>query len=329
MENGVLELAEGILRPGRPADQITLSTRIPYDPEAVCPRWDQFLGEVFEGNLSLIEYVARAAGYSLTGLTREQAFFFCSGVGSNGKGILFTVLRSLLGDYAQNLPFQSLEIKQRASIPNDIARLANRRLVTAAETNQGAQLDEALIKTLTGEDVITARFMRAEYFDFTPVAKFWLATNHRPEIKDLSHGFWRRIQVVPFGRVFPEEELDRDLAQKLKRELPGILAWAVRGCLAWQERGLDPPEEVREATEDYHLEMDTVIRFIAERCIVGSEERAPAGQLHIAFAAWASDEGLPKEEVLSATKFGLSMKHRFTRGEGSGGRFYHGISIWA
>jgi len=327
VENGVLDLALGRLRAGRPEDRITLHTPIRFDPDATCPRFERFLAEIFEGNLSLIDFTGRATGYSLTAHTHEQAFFFCSGVGANGKGILFSVLRLLLGDYAQNLPFQSLEQQSRGGIPNDIASIVNRRLVTVAETNRGSKLDEALLKTLTGEDVVTARFMRKEYFNFVPVAKFWLAANHKPDIKDISYGFWRRILVVPFNRVFAKHERDPHLLGQLKEELPGILAWAVRGCAEWQRRGLDPPDEVSVATEEYRLEVDSVGRFIAEACLVAPEKSSLAGPLYDAYRHWAQGEGLDGDAVLDKNSFGSAMKERFQRKESNRGRLYQGIGV--
>ena len=325
--NGVLELDTGVLRPGRPEDRMTLFTPIFYDPTATCPRFEQFLAEIFEGNTSLIEFIRRAIGYSLTGYTYEQAFFFCFGSGANGKGMLFTVLRQLLGSYAQNLPFQSLELQSRGGIPNDIASIVDRRLVTVAETNRGVRLNEALIKTLTGEDVMTARFLRQEFFNFIPRAKFWLAANHKPDVKDLSDGFWRRILVVTFARQFAKEERDPHLAAKLTLELPGILAWAVGGCGEWQERGLDAPPEVTAAGEEYRLESDTLGRFISERCAVGPEERALGNALFAAYRFWAAGEGMTDDSVLGSNEFGREVKMRFRSKHTNEGRRYFGIGV--
>ncbi len=128
--NGVVDLRSGTLRRGSPSDRITIHTDIQFDSSALCPRWNQFLVEVFEDNQELIDFVQRAVGYSLTGDTSEQCLFLIFGGGSNGKSTFLEVLRRVAGGYGHNMPFSTLEIKARTSIPNDVAALAGRRLVS-------------------------------------------------------------------------------------------------------------------------------------------------------------------------------------------------------
>src|SRR5262249_4534420 len=214
-------------RRGNPSDRITIHTHIQFDSSARCPRWNQFLVEVFEDNQELIDFVQRAVGYSLTGDTSEQCLFLNFGGGSNGKSTFLEVLRRVAGGYGHNMPFSTLEIKARTSIPNDVAALAGRRLVTASETNESVRLNEERVKALTGCDAITARFLNKEFFTFHPVAKFWLAFNHKPRVADDSHGFWRRIRLIPFLHEFKDTARDKHLLEKLLAEAPGILVWAV------------------------------------------------------------------------------------------------------
>ncbi len=159
----------------------------------------------------------------------------------------------------------------------------------------------------------------------------WLTANHKPQVKDLSYGFWRRILMVPFTRNFGKEERDPHLAEKLKTELPGILAWAVRGCAEWQKRGIAAPPEVVAANEEYQLESDSLGRFIAERCLVAPEESALAGQLFTAYRGWAESEGLAKEALLSKNEFGVGLKERFSCKATNQGRVYQGLAVrpWA
>ncbi|MDZ4278289.1 MAG: phage/plasmid primase, P4 family, partial [Dehalococcoidia bacterium] len=260
--NGVVELRTGEFRSGRPEDGITLHTDAPFDPSAECPRWLRFLEEVFRGDHDLIDYIGRSVGYSLTGDTREQCLFLCYGSGSNGKSVFLSTLRAVAGGYAYNSPFSTFELDKRASIPNDVAALAGRRLVTSSETNEGTRLNEARLKALTGGDAMTARFLHGEFFTFEPVAKFWLAVNHRPLVTDDSYGFWRRVRLIPFTRVFKGEEDDQQLAETMRAELPGILAWAVRGALEWRRRGLAPPDAVLLATETYRSDSDPLAPFL-------------------------------------------------------------------
>jgi putative DNA primase/helicase len=245
VENGVIDLRTGSLRAGRQKDFITMHSDLPFDASAKAERWEQFLREIFDGNEEVIDFVQRAVGYSLTGLTSEQCFFACWGAGSNGKTTFLEMLRQVLGSYAYNAPFSMLELTARGSIPNDVAALVNRRLVTGSETNELSRWNEQRVKVLTGCDDITARFLYNEFFTFTPIAKFWLAFNHKPIVDDASHGFWRRVRLIPFLHRFEGAAADQDLMKKLRAESPGILAWAVRGCLKWQQEGLGIPEIVK------------------------------------------------------------------------------------
>jgi putative DNA primase/helicase len=325
--NGVVDLRTGVLRAGRREDRITLHTNIRFDSGAECPRWLAFLDEVFGGDQELIDFIWRAAGYSLTGLTREQCMFLCYGKGSNGKSVLLSVLRAIAGRYAFNAPFSTFELQRGTSIPNDVAAMAGRRLVTSSETNEGTRLNEARIKALTGCDPMTARFLHAEWFTFEPVAKFWLAVNHKPDVADDSHGFWRRVRLIPFIRQFADSKADRDLDQKLRAELPGILAWAVRGALEWQQRGLPPPEVVRNATEGYRTESDPLWQFIKECCVLGARHTIKSTHAFRAYQAWCATEGMGEREMLTSTKFGKRMSARFERKHTNSGNVYAAVGL--
>ena len=171
-------------------------------------------------------------------------------------------LAETLGAYTYTMPFSTIELNQRSAIPNDVAALVGRRFVMASETNDGTRLNESRVKALTGCDPITARFLHGEFFTFRPVAKFWLAVNHRPVVRDDSFGFWRGIRVIPFSQRF---EVDRTLMPALHRNA-GILAWAVRGALAWQAHGLQPSASVLTATQGYQSDSDPLGAFLAEAC---------------------------------------------------------------
>jgi len=287
--NGVIDLQTGTLRNGKPGDKITLHSDIAYDPNATCPRFMEFIHQVFDGDNELIEFVHRAIGYCLTGDTKEQCLFACQGGGSNGKSTLLEVMRFILGGYAYNLPFSAFELDKRSSIPNDLAPLPGKRFITAIETNESAQLNEGRIKLLTGCDPISARFMRREFFTFVPVGKYWLSFNNPPMVMDSSHGFWRRVRIIPFRKQFDGSAVDDKLLEKLKGEAPGILNLAVQGCLKWQESGLGIPPAIREATQAYREECDPLADFIEEYCVIGPEENVEVGRLREKYIGWASD----------------------------------------
>jgi len=328
VSNGIVDLRAGVLRPGEPTDKITLHVPVAFDPAAICHRWLRFLDEVFRGDAELIDFIQRAVGYSLTGITLEQCLFLCYGKGSNGKSVFLAVLRALAGEYAYNAPFSLFEMQGRGAIPNDVAALVSRRLVSSSETNEGARLNEARIKALTGCDPITARFLHGEFFTFDPVAKYWLAVNHKPKVADDSHGFWRRVRLIPFLRQFDEgKDADQGLTASLLEELPGIVAWAVRGALAWQERGIPAPAAVRSATETYRAESDPLAQFIDECCITGDSFAMPAAQGFKAYKAWCIDQGMSDRDMLGSTAFGTRMSAKFDKRHTKRGNAYDGVGL--
>jgi putative DNA primase/helicase len=289
--NGVIDLRTGTLRNGRPEDKITLHTEIPFIQSAQCPRFIQFLDEVFGSNPELIAYIQRVVGYCLTGDVSEQCLFLCFGSGANGKSTFLELLKFIFGLYAYNLPFSAFELSARASIPNDVAAIVGKRLVTAVETSESAKWNEARIKGLTGGDEITARYLYHEFFQFSPTGKFFLAVNHLPEVADDSEGFWRRIRLIPFLKQFSESNgtADKNLLDKLKAEAPGILAWAIKGCLQWQASGLGVPQIIEGATAEYRENSDPLADYIEERCVVGPKESVEAGALWDAYYGWAAE----------------------------------------
>lgn len=323
--NGVINLKTGALREPRREDLITKRALVDYDPDAHAPLFLAFLDRIMGGNLALIGFIHRAVGYSLTGLTDEQCLFFLHGSGQNGKSTLLTAIKELLGDYAMQCPAETLMVKQGGgNIPNDIARLRGARMVATSETEDGRRFAETMIKQLTGQDTIAARFLFAEYFEFIPNFKIWLAANHKPVIRGDDYAIWRRIRLIPFAVTIPPEEKDGKLPEKLRAEYPGILAWAVQGCLEWQRQGLNPPPEVLAATEEYKSEMDLIGKWIEECCITAPHATAKASALYGNYKRWVEDNGgFP----LSSTKFGLKLGERGYAKEKSGTVIYRGIGL--
>ncbi len=320
--NGVIDLRTGALRYGRREDRITMSAAVAFDPEATCPRWERFVTEIFR-DADLAAFVHRGVGYSLTGDTGEQCLFMNYGTGANGKGVFTNTLAGVLGDYAYTMPFATVEQHQRSSIPNDVAALVARRFVSASETTDGARLNESRVKALTGGDLMTARFLHSEFFTFQPVAKFWLSVNHKPIVRDDSHGFWRRMRLIPFTQTFA---VNPRLADELRGEAAGILAWAVRGCLAWQRHGLNPPDIVSEATREYERDSDPLADFLHEGCELGPAAEVGGRELQKHYEAWADLRGVNQRERLSATKFGTKMSERFKGERTRSGKVYRGIA---
>jgi len=326
--NGTLDLRTGELRPPRREDLITKASPAGFDPAATCPQWLAFLDRIMQGNAELIGFLQRAAGYSLTGNTSERAFFICHGTGANGKSTFLDVLKTLLGDYATTTAAETIMLKRYNAIPSDVASLKGARLVVAIETEQGQALAEILVKSLTGgTDEIAARMMYKDWFSFRPTFKLWLGTNHRPEITGTDNAIWDRIRLIPFDVTIPAAEQDRGLAEKLKAELDGILAWAVAGCLDWQRGGLRPPELVKAATAEYRAEMDALAAFLDEICLVAKYASVTSTDLYKAYNDWAKATA---EKPLTSKAFSARMKERGykTNGRAPNGRYlYQGLGL--
>lgn len=326
--NGILDLNRGKLIGGDPNWRITMSTNVQFDPDAVCPRWVRFIDQIFEGDQELAAFVQRYIGYSLTGKTGEQVLAFAFGRGANGKGTMMNTISHILGDYAYNMPFSTVELRQRSAIPNDIAALEKRRWVIASETNDGTRLNESRIKALTGCDPITARFLHGEWFTFQPVAKFFLSVNHKPIVVDDSYGFWRRIRLVPFTRTFVGADVDPTLEGIFHgEEAAGILNWAIDGCLAWQRDGLGQPTAVVAATSAYQTDSDPLNDFF-EACVevdIGGFVKAQAIQQM--YAKWADIQRLAKHERFNAKVLGSKLADKVARRHTRDGWVYDGIRL--
>lgn len=322
--SGVVDLRTGKLNDGRQEDYLTQHTDIPYVSDAKCPRWLRFLDEVFGGRIELIDYIHRAVGYSITGLTNQQCWFLAYGKGANGKSTFLAMLAHVLGGYAQALPFDTLSISDRPAIPNDLAALVGVRFVTTIESGESRRLNEPRIKALSGEDTIRARFLRAEFFDFKPKLKLWLATNHKPIVRDQSHGFWRRVRLIPFDQSFPTND---SLTEELMAEAEGILKWAVDGALKWQQDGLEPPNDVLMATSRYRDDEDGLMGFYTETCVAGEGYEVRAKPLYNAYCDWAVENQLKPRETLSNQLFGRIASERFNKVHRKTGSYYLGIGL--
>jgi P4 family phage/plasmid primase-like protien len=305
--NGTLDLRTGKLRGYLRKDYLTKRLDVAYDPRMPCPGWEAFLDRILASRRELIHFVQKAIGYSLTGNTQEQCFFILYGTGANGKSTLLDTLLALLGSYAKQAAPDVLLSKSIDRHPTELADLMGARLVTAIETGEGRRLAENLVKQMTGGDRIKARFMRQDFFEFSPTFKLFLATNHKPQIRGTDYAIWRRIRLIPFTVTIPEEERDPTLLEKLRTELPGILAWAVRGCLAWQREGLKPPAEVTHATEVYRAEMDVLAAFLIDCCVVHRNARVKASELYHIYTQWCEDNG---EQTENQRSFGMRLSER-------------------
>lgn len=307
VQNGVIDLRTGALRPHSRADNITKLVPVAFDPHAECPRWESFLARVVP-DVEVRTMLRIAVGYSLTGHTREECLFLLWGTGRNGKSTFFETIRLIAGDYAVQSDFNTfLETGSAASsgaARGDLARLHGGRLVTTSEASEGKRLNESVLKSITGGDTITARQLYAKEFEFTPLFTLWMAANHRPTIRGTDDGIWRRMRLVPFTVQIPEAEVDRGLKAALRAELPGILAWAVSGAIQWYRKGLPFPDAVRAATAAYREESDTIGEFLDDCCDIGAEFRTPSSEIYTAYKSWCERRG---DDPMKQTGFGRKL----------------------
>ena len=321
---GVIDLNVFDVRQATPKDYFTKSVNANFDKSAKCPLWDKFLETIFNGDKDLIRYVQKAVGYSLTGSTAEQCAFFLYGTGRNGKSTFIDVLRELFGNYARNIQPETIMVRNNNGINSDIARLKGARLVTTVEPNEGLKLNEGLLKQLTGGDIITARKLYAEEFEFKAEFKLWMATNHKPIIRGTDLGIWRRVHMIPFTVVIPENEVDKQLTEKLMQELDGIFTWALRGLAMYNKEGLEMPSAVQQAVEEYKKEMDVVSRFLDECTEKAFAKSVKASDLYRIYTNWCSQYG---EYQMSNTKFGKEMVQRYEKVKRPDGLYYSGIEL--
>src|SRR5829696_573255 len=304
--NGTLDLRTGKLKGHDPDDRITKIVPVDYDPDAPCPRFKQFLKEALVDE-TVIKFVRRYAGYTLTGITRERLLAILYGFGKNGKTTLVELLHEVLGDYARNTDVETLLIKKYQGVGNDVAALKGARFVSAAEVEKGRRLAESKVKQLTGRDTVTARFLFGEPFDFKPEFKLWLSTNNKPVIQGTDDAIWDRIRLIPFTQRFEGSQADPKLPDKLRAELAGVFAWMVEGCLEWQEHGLEEPKTVTDATKQYREEMDTLASFLDEVCVIGPHHKVLAEGLYQRYAMWCDKSG---EKPETQKMFGMRLRDR-------------------
>jgi putative DNA primase/helicase len=338
--NGTIDLRTGKLRPHDPANLITKLSPVAYDPNASCPRWEQFEKEVFADDDSLIKYMRRVIGYALTGTVRQHGLYFLHGSGRNGKSKYIETISYVLGDYATIVNAEVLTSKNQESHPTALTELKGRRFVSTIEIEDGKKMAEALVKSLTGGDEISARRMRQDFYKFKPTHKLFLAANHKPEIRGTDVAIWSRVKLIPFDVTFTEDaneirppdvlQMDAELGDKLAAEAPGILRLMLFACLKWQRNGLQEPDKVQKAVTRYKAEMDAIGDFIREQCVVAKPHMkdlviVKSSSLYAAYEKWTKAAGV---DGLTKRDFGKEMEQRgFTWKDNNSVRWRIGIAL--
>lgn len=324
---GTVDLRTGKLREPDRNDFLTKLTAVSPDHDADDSAWAKFLSDVTLGRKDLQDYFARLIGYCLTGDIRDHILPFFLGTGANGKSTLLELVLYIMGDYARQVPSEILMEARGERHPTDIANFLGVRLAVASEVDEGQAWAESRIKSLTGDETMTARFMRQDFFTFRRTHKLIVAGNHRPGLRAVDEAMRRRIHLVPFDARFIGDAVDRDMPAKLRREAPAILAWAVRGALDWQANGLCPPGEVRGATDEYLAAEDTLGAWIDEACITSDPDaRTTSSALYKSFRAWKDRRG---ERAPTQKRFSAQLEQRYRKKRTGGNVWFFGIQLRA
>ncbi len=305
LQNGTLDLSTWEFRDHRQTDSITQVANVAFDPKANCPKWRAFIDLIFGCDDEAKRYIQALLGYSCSGDVGEHILPICYGSGANGKSTLWNAIVELLGDYAMLAPSKLL-LGTTNEHDTVIASLYQRRLVAISEPDEGSKLREARVKELTGDEQITARRMREDYWSFRRTHKFWLSTNHLPQINGTDEGIWRRIKLIPF-RVDLRQVTEPipDYHKLLVREEgPGILNWLLDGFKDWRTNGFIEPKSVIEETKSYRGSSDELGRFLTDCCEVSPELVASSTELFEAYRTWGGQQ--------SQTRFSTSMQSRFS-----------------
>jgi putative DNA primase/helicase len=319
----MVNLKSGESRRSRREDYCTKAAAV--SPGGECPRWREFLAEITGHDTELQAYLQRVAGYCMTGVTIEHVLFFCYGTGANGKSVFINTLTGIWGNYAVVAPMTAFTASKNEQHPTDLAMLRGARLVVANETERGQRWAESKIKQLTGGDRITARFMRQDFFEFTPQFKLMIAGNHKPGLRGVDEAIRRRLHLIPFNVTIPPEKRDPQLFDKLKSEWKGILQWAVDGCLEWQRIGLAPPAAVRDATDAYLASEDSIANWLGECCDIDKRATCKRSALFDSWKKWTEAAG----EITGRQKdFFSSLESKgFTQTGVKGQRLFRGLAL--
>jgi putative DNA primase/helicase len=320
-----VDLRTGERRPHRREDHITKVTQV--SPKAgPMPHFDQFMRDITQDDQDLIAYHQRSLGACLSGAINEHFLLFWFGKGRNGKNTLGDLVCKILGDYGKVIPSTTLMASRQDRHPTELANLMGLRLAISSEVPEGAFWNEALIKSITGDETLSARRMRQDFFEFRRTHKHLIFGNYRPILRVVDDGIRTRLHIVPFKAKFVGAKCDAQMGEKLRAEAPQILNWLLEGHKEWMNQGqqLRRCGAVEEATEDYFDSQSTTEAWLDERCVLddpGNETRS--SDLYDDYVRWKGRRG---ERPVSTSRWGEFMGSRFTKRK-SNGWIYQGIAL--
>ncbi len=323
---GVVDLRTGKLKPLAMDQYFTKVTSVrPVFGEA-CPTWNRFLLDVFLGDAAMIDFVQRMLGYMLTGDRSEQKIFFLQGVGANGKSTLVDFWGRLIGNYALKLPAHVLMHNPLQGHPTELAQLRGKRLAISSEIEEGQYWAESRIKELTGDDTLTARFMRQDFFEFRQSQKHLVVGNHKPRLRGGDAAIARRFVLVPFLAKFSGAKRDPRMLERLQAEAPAVLAWAIQGAIKWQSEGLAIPSAVSQASQAYMAEHDDLANWIEECCVLTPGAKAKASALYHSYMGFLKARG-QHVPAMKTWADRMSLVEGVTKSKSMGVMVYAGMGL--
>jgi len=313
--NGVVDLKTGKLLPHESKYMFTKIVDVDYNPHARCPKFMQFLKEIMKNRIELVNFLQRWFGIGLSADVSVQKFVIFYGSGANGKSTLINIIQEIMDEFSKTAPSDILIDNQRSGgVPNDIASLCGSRLVFAAETEMNAKLAESKIKSITGGDIVVARYLYGEYFQFKPTWKIILSTNHKPRITGTDNGIWRRIILVPFEYTVPNGQINPNLVDELLEEREGIFTWMVDGAMDYFMEGrLSIPSYIESQTKEYQVGEDAVKDFLEETCHIDNPampDKVQLTKLHKIFLRWADQSNNTAYKKTSLQGFARILQDR-------------------
>lgn len=326
VRNGVIDLRNGLFRPGKHDDFITMQCGCDYEPNATSPLFDSTLLEVFKGDREMADFFMLCIGYALTGNPTQDMLFIPFGSGSNGKSTILGVIRRVFGDYAKSAEANTFVTDGKSSgaggAREDLVRLRGARFVYVNEPDEGGELREGMVKSMTGGDSITARALYSrDSVEMTPSWAVFMPTNHKPIIKGTDNGIWRRLTLIPFERNFendPHIVKDPKREEKLLAEMPGVLNRCLQAAMRYQREGLALTSSVRAARDEYRSQMDLLAEWLDECCEAAPGFAEDMAKLWESWESFSKRRGLA-QYVRSSVALGKRLDARFPSFKGTGG----------
>lgn len=269
--------------------------RLPYDYDATaqCPDWIGFLNDVMLGRQEYIDVLQKFVGYLFRPDLREQKFLLCYGEGANGKGVFFEVIQNLVG--VENCSQVSLKkFNNRFSLFQTLGKIVN---MTAESSHIIEDEAENTLKSYVAGDMFEFERKFKDSFSAVPTAKLIITTNALPRFRDKTQAIWRRIILVPFDKVVAAESQIRNLADILKKELPGVLNWALDGLEKLNREGFIIPESNKQLIEDYKKDCDPCRAFLADNYTESEDGYIDSPELYAHYCHWSKESGFEPVNV--------------------------------